>query len=242
LVSNQPTIVLDIVDSEFDQNGAGDGQSHNLYVGSIQRLSVTGSYFHRGRVGHLLKSRARENFLFYNRLSDEPEGTASYELELPAGGLAVVVGNLIEQGAQTENSTIIAFGAEGYKWPRNELYLAYNTVVNDRTQGGVFISAAPGSGFVKAVDNIFVGKGSMSIKLKSDLKSNWELGWRDFARPMALDFRLRKDSKAVGAAVDAGEVDGMALRPMREYTYPIGSTPLPSSEPLSPGAFQAVVH
>src|SRR5262249_53061281 len=129
LVSNQPDIVLEIEDSEFGRNGYGDGQSHNLYVGMISRLSVKGSYFHHAKIGHLLKSRARENLIFYNRLTDEPGGSASYELEFPNGGFAVVMGNLIEQGSETDNSTIVSFGAEGYKWPRNELYLVNNTIV-----------------------------------------------------------------------------------------------------------------
>jgi hypothetical protein len=81
---------------------------------------VTGSYFHHADVGHLLKSRAARSHILYNRLTDETGGRASYELEFPNGGLAYVVGNVIEQAATTENETIISFGAEGYR-PRNEL-------------------------------------------------------------------------------------------------------------------------
>ena len=70
---------LEILSSEFGNNGSGDGQSHNLYVGAIGTLKVTGSYFHHAKVGHLLKSRAAKNLIFYNRLTDETGGTASYE-------------------------------------------------------------------------------------------------------------------------------------------------------------------
>ena len=41
-------MILEIEDSEFGDNGAGDGQSHNLYVGTIERFVVQGSYFHHG--------------------------------------------------------------------------------------------------------------------------------------------------------------------------------------------------
>jgi hypothetical protein len=102
LVGNDPSMTLEIEDSEFGNNGAGDGQSHNLYVGTIGRLIVQGSYLHHARVGHLLKSRARENLILYNRLSDEPRGTASYELEFPVGGVALVIGT---RGRET-NSTL----------------------------------------------------------------------------------------------------------------------------------------
>jgi hypothetical protein len=88
LTGNQADTVLEIEDSEFGYNGANDGYSHNLYVGSIARLSVTGSYFHHAAIGHLLKSRAAINYVTYNRLTDEVDGTASYELELPNGGIA----------------------------------------------------------------------------------------------------------------------------------------------------------
>ncbi|MEP6609635.1 MAG: hypothetical protein ABJA83_13275, partial [Burkholderiaceae bacterium] len=58
LTSNEPTIELQVIDSTFVNNGAGDGYSHHLYAGSIAMLQVTGSYFGPAREGHLLKSRA----------------------------------------------------------------------------------------------------------------------------------------------------------------------------------------
>lgn len=59
LTANDPNGELHVVDSEFADNGATAGLSHNLYVGSIGKLTVTGSYFARARVGHPLKTRAR---------------------------------------------------------------------------------------------------------------------------------------------------------------------------------------
>ena len=100
LTANTPTSSLVIENSEFAFNGAGDGQSHNLYVGAIGRLEVTASWFHQARVGHLLKSRARENLISYNRLTDEANGHASYELELPNGGRATVIGRELLDAAR----------------------------------------------------------------------------------------------------------------------------------------------
>ena len=51
---------LEIENSEFGYNGAGDGQTHHLYVGDIKSLKVTGSYFHHANVGHLIKKSRRE--------------------------------------------------------------------------------------------------------------------------------------------------------------------------------------
>ena len=100
---------------------------------------MTGSYFHHAKVGHLLKSRAGRNLIFYNRLTDEIGGTASYELEFPNGGVAYVMGNLIQQSSTTENPNIISFGAEGFRSQSNLLYLVNNTLVDMRPQGGQFL-------------------------------------------------------------------------------------------------------
>jgi hypothetical protein len=238
LVGNDPSTILEIEDSEFGDNGAGDGRSHNLYVGTIQRFIVQGSYFHHARVGHLLKTRARENFIYYNRLTDEPGGRASYELEFPVGGLAFVVRNLIEQGENTENPTIISFGAEGYRWSRNDLYLSHNTIVNDRVEGGVFIVARPGSAYVKILNNVLVGKGDLDLKTQADIGQNWKLDRSELVLPEGFDFRLKPDSQAAGAADDPGEAMGIPLRPTREYSYQVGTELLAKTSSLNPGAFQ----
>ncbi|MBK6295861.1 MAG: hypothetical protein IPF55_17555 [Rhodoferax sp.] len=112
LTGGNPKAELVVINSEFGHNGHGDGQSHNLYVGAIASLSVSGSYFHHAKVGHLLKTRAAVNHILYNRLTDETGGRASYELELPNGGLAYVIGNIIQQGSQTENPHLVSYGAE----------------------------------------------------------------------------------------------------------------------------------
>jgi hypothetical protein len=43
---------------------------------------------------------------------------ASYELEFPEGGVAVVVGNVIAQSADSPNPIVVAYGAESSRWPR----------------------------------------------------------------------------------------------------------------------------
>lgn len=238
LASNDPGLELEVEDSEFVQNGAGNGYSHGIYAGAIKRLSVRGSWFHAGRVGHLIKSRAAESLIQYNRIADDIGGTSSYELEFPNGGRAVVVGNFIQQSAQTQNPVLVSFGAEGYSWPTNALYLAHNTLVNDRPQGGIFVAALPGKASVRAVNNVLVGKGSLELQVPAETVGNRTLEWADFVLPQRLDYRLKASSKAVGAANDPGGVDDMSLRPTREYRHPASSVPVPPETRLSPGAFQ----
>lgn len=238
LTGNDHDSELEIERSEFAYNGAGDGQSHNLYVGSIRSLKVTDSYFHHAKVGHLLKSRAQQNYIAYNRLTDETGGRASYELELPSGGLAYVIGNIIQQGSQTENSTVISFGAEGYRWPRNELYLINNTLVDDRPQGGVFLHVKPGADRIKAVNNLLLGKSRLESAGPGEYAANFDAQWSDVALAVRQDYRLKKSSKLVGKAVDPGEANGIRLRPDREYVHPRHSRLL-GHGPLSPGALQS---
>jgi hypothetical protein len=210
---------LTIENSEFGNNGAGDGQSHNLYVGAIRKLSVTGSYFHHAKVGHLLKSRAAENHIFYNRLTDEVGGRASYELEFPNGGLAYVVGNQIEQGSQTENATIISFGAEGYNKPLNALHLVGNTIADDRPKGGKLLVVKPGDRVVRAVNNLIVGTGSLDVS-EAELANNTQVDWDVFVQASRQDFRLLNPLKPIGKPVEPGTANGVDLRPRREYLHP----------------------
>jgi len=172
LTNNDPSTVLEIENSEFAFNQRPDGHNHNLYVGQIARLSVVGSYFHHARTGHLLKSRAALSHILRNRLIDGEGGTASYELEFPNGGVAFVVGNTIAQNLQTENSQLISFGAEGYKWPRNEIHLEGNTLINPLPQGGVFLRVAPSADIIRAVNNRLIGKGTLESAGKGEYRNN----------------------------------------------------------------------
>ncbi|HEY8907003.1 MAG TPA: hypothetical protein VIM63_13290 [Rhodoferax sp.] len=186
LTNNDPDTVLEVEGSEFAYNMRPDGHNHNLYVGRIARLSVTGSYFHHAHIGHLLKSRAAVNHIFYNRLTDEATGRASYELEFPNGGLAYVVGNQIQQGPLTENRTLISFGAEGYKSARNELYLVGNTLVDDYAGWGKWLAVKPADHGAKdavtatvsvmAVNNLLSGSGRLDPGVPGDIRNNVNVG------------------------------------------------------------------
>ena len=97
LTANFGDAELVIRDSVFAQAPRKEGAlPHLLYVGRIGRFEVSGSRFHNGYRGHLLKSRARYNDIRYNLIYDGPQGEASYEIDLPNGGLAFVVGNIVD--------------------------------------------------------------------------------------------------------------------------------------------------
>jgi hypothetical protein len=231
LSGNDREAELTVSHSEFGRNGAGDGRSHNLYVGTLKALTVSESYFHHARSGHLLKSRAARSTITYNRLADGPGGEASYELEFPAGGVAIVVGNVIEQSATTENSTVVSFGAEGFAWPRNELHLVNNTLVNLRPEGGNFLAVKGALDATTVANNILVGAGPFPALEPGN--GNFRVTSRDLAPSLALP----RASRLIGRTIDPGKVDGQSLRPIAEYVEPLGSRPVPRA-PYNPGAFQ----
>jgi Right handed beta helix region len=239
LTSNNPKIELAIENSEFGNNGHEDGRSHNLYAGEIARLTVTGSYFHHAKFGHLLKSRAAVNDIRYNRLTDELGGRASYELEFANGGIAYVVGNIIQQSSQTENPNIISYGAEGYKWPKNELYLVNNTLVDNRPQNGVFLRIKPGNVVVRAVNNLLIGKGRLDSAAPGDYRNNFNVDWDQFELAAREDYRLKRNASVFGSAIDAGTANGQTLMPNREYRHPRNTIGLASAV-RHPGALQSL--
>ena len=220
LTNNDPTTRLEVEGCEFGFNQRPDGHNHNLYAGRIASLSVTGSYFHHARTGHLLKSRAAVNTIRYNRLTDEAGGTASYELEFPDGGLAIVLGNVIGQSADTENRHMISFGAESYHWTRNALYLAHNTLIDPLGWGGIFLRVARGPTTVMAVNNLLVGRGNFDTSGDVEFRNNLHATADDFVDMSRYDCRLRSSSRLIGRAAVVGEVAGTSLQPTAEYRHP----------------------
>lgn len=237
LTSNQAQIELDIIDCEFGPILPRDGKTHNLYVGAIRRLMVTGSYFHHGLFGHLLKSRAALNHILYNRLSDEIGGRASYELEFPNGGVAVVMGNLIMQSSTTENPHVISYGAEGPSAAPQQLHLAHNTLVDQRPSGGIWLRVAPPGAEVRVMNNLLVGSPQLAAQGHWRRRANFRVDFDEFVNAVREDFRLQPESSLRGQAVEAGEGGGLLLVPAREYRHPHTSTAL-AGPARHPGAFQ----
>lgn len=244
LSGNIPTMELAVSNSSFLDNGNDAGSAHNLYAGAMARLDIEGCWFGRSRVGHLLKSRARVNVVRYSRLTGE-NGTGSYELEFAEGGEAVVLGNLIQQGPLSENQTIVSYGAEGYRWPDNTLTMAFNTIVNDRAKGGLFVRVSKGAAHATLAHNLLVGRGSLAIDAPLTVVDNVEASRRDFADADAFDYRLRAASRLVGRAGFRGAGDASVGLPLREYVHEATSCALEgmtSLTPLSPGAFQRLAR
>ena len=117
----------------FSGNGSGTGYTHNLYIGAVANLIATNSIFQNAVIGHEFKSRALVNDIENNVFSDGPTGSASYSIDLPNGGQALIKNNVIERGPMAQQANMIHFGGEGTPYAGSSLTVTGNSFVNDRT-------------------------------------------------------------------------------------------------------------
>ena len=168
--ANTGTVLIE--SSEFASNGAGDGFSHNMYIGNYAQFTLQYSYTHSSKVGHLVKSRAYTSLIRYNRITDDAGGTGSYEVNLPNGGTGYIIGNLIEQSSTTQNPAIIAFGEEGTTGYDDHLFVVNNTILNN-LKSGTFVNDS-GTSPAMLINNIFWNGGKISGQANAVLTGNFD--------------------------------------------------------------------
>jgi hypothetical protein len=225
LTGNRDDAEVVIEFTEFARNGAGDGYTHNMYIGHSKSFVLRGSYSHEARVGHLVKSRAAVNQILYNRLTDEEQGSSSYNIDLPDGGRALVIGNQLQQGSRTENPSMLSFAAESQGGTEDRLYVAYNTFYNGWLDG-IFVdnkSAAP----AVVVNNVFAGAPGQALRGPGEPLGYVATARVALADPREAGFQLSADSYAIDAAVDPPQAGDWDLRPAFEYVHPAAIRPRP---------------
>lgn len=238
--------------SEFARNGHSDGQAHNLYIGEVASLVFRFNYVHHGHVGSNLKSRAHKNTIQYNMFFDYERGRSNYAIDLSNGGVALVTGNVVQQGPATENFHLLAFAPEGPKNPTQSLVVTHNTFVNDRNSGRFIMNRSAER--AKVFNNLFIGNGDLikgpgvfygnSIMGNDNISAdNFEQGQEgglnsiqagvEVAARQAYNYTLIVNSSAVDAGVKLEQLDGeqieakyQPLGPRRyQLRIPMDSTP-----------------
>jgi hypothetical protein len=131
------TVTID--HSVFSGNGGGTGNTHNLYIGPVDKLTVTNSIFQNSVVGHELKSRALVTDIQNSYFSDGPTGTASYSIDIPNGGVALIKNNVIEKGPASTQQNMVHFGGEGIAYAGSSLTITGNTFINDRSSSTIAV-------------------------------------------------------------------------------------------------------
>ncbi|MEE9355080.1 MAG: right-handed parallel beta-helix repeat-containing protein [Methylococcaceae bacterium] len=239
LVAKNPIAEILIENSEFAQNGYGDGQSHNMYIGKVKKFTLRYSYSHHATIGHNVKTRAKENYILYNRIMDEADGDSSYIVQFPNGGQAYLIGNLLQQGPKAPNSTMVSYGDEGIaKDIAPEFYVANNTFVNERKNGRFLRFGKDHS--VTIVNNIFFGKGALPSEAKLGIvKRNLVTTVDGFIDSSSYNYHLRQDSSAINKAIDPGSsISTISLTPTVQYKHSASSTQRPDDGKLDVGAFE----
>jgi len=230
--------------SEFDENGRdGSGYEHNVYLGTDEcaRLTFVGNYSHHARTGHNLKSRCQENRILYNRIMDESDGQSSYTIDLPEGGRNILIGNLLQQGPEVENSSaIVSIAAEGTN-DEMLLYASHNTIVNDRESDATAFIRATQADRVVLRNNLFIGKGTpLSVQDDAEVDDQGSLHLLDedaLIDRAGFDYRLADGASPIDGGVELAPVDGEELVAVSQYVHPLQTEPRWDDGPPDVGAY-----
>lgn len=220
LTGAHPGASLDIESSRFWFQKREGTFSHGIYVGELQRFTITGSHFKGTDRGHQIKSRALENHILYNRIEDVEAGNSSRLVDLPNCGLSYIIGNDMQQAHTTHNIDAIGYGAEGCagRTPRqHRLFVVHNTFVNEALMGALVNNHAGGS--VLVANNLLFGSGY--FLLGAGVQEN----------NVAVNLSLRRagswdappGSAAIGAARALPENEGVALLATKVFMLPVGA-------------------
>ena len=95
-------------------------QYHNIYIGRINKFVFTEGYSKSAYNGQLLKSRAKENWVTYSELIDDPTlgycATQTYcsniIMDFSYGGETYVIGNTLTHSVKSGAYSAISYNAE----------------------------------------------------------------------------------------------------------------------------------
>lgn len=141
-----------IEDSRFERLGHG-GRAHGVYVGATESLEIRRSTFFASKEeGHEIKSRARRT-LIEDSIVASLDGRDSYLVDIPDGGDVTIRGNVLQEGPNSANWGVLAFGLESLRYPENHALVEDNTIIVDRHPARLLQSRMP----VTFRDNVVVG-------------------------------------------------------------------------------------
>lgn len=229
--------VLSVKYSEFGFNGYGDGQSHGIYIGAIDKLIFEFNYVHHTKSGHHIKSRAQFNKIAYNYLSDHEIGNASYAIDLQDGGKAIVIGNILWQSKFTENSALVHYGMPNSPAGQS-IFIINNTVISDRHIGIFVLNHSKGRAHI--YNNLLVGKLDLAVGENQE-KNNIVVPKSCFLPSSGRIFALAPDCNAVNSGFIITEHEPeMAFIPKFEYIHPLSKKQRKTDEKIDVGAYELI--
>ena len=219
------TIIVEY--SEFLNGGSATnpGYQHNIYIGHSETFISRYNFSYNAIAeGHELKSRANNNFIIYNTIANY-ESEDSRNIDLPNGGTALIIGNVIEQGPNSANTNILAFGKEGLtNTAPHELWIVNNTFVNKKNKGS-FVDINTGTRKLFLKNNILAGAktggliiGTASLMDTSNSIVTDDISTCGFVDAAKNDYHLSSNSPAIDAGTAiAANVEGFQLIPDKMY-------------------------
>lgn len=228
--------------SEFSNNGTGTPFGDNITIGSVKKFTLQHSYSHHAVGGNLVSSFAAETHILYNRLSDETDGAAQFQIDVPLGGATYVIGNIVHKGesAAPGDSTMISYArlAAGLH-PSQELFAVNNTLVSNKMPGTIFIDASTPPDKPPVVrNNIFVGPGTPCTVSDAVEPNNITSGDPLFEDPANYNYHLKDGSPAIDKGSDPGTGAGVDLTPKFHYVHAAMTEDRPVNGVIDVGAYE----
>ena len=220
LTGKLPDSSVEIDSSRFWFQKRKNTFSHGIYIGAIERFTLTGSHVKGTDRGHQIKTRALENHILYNRIEDTPRGNSSRLIDLPNCGLSFVIGNDLHQAQSTQNVDAIGYGAEkcGQRSElQKRLYVINNTFINEAWRGTLVKNHAAGD--VLVVNNQIVGRGYFLLGPGTKI-NNARIG---LTADEPRTWMPLPESEAIDGAAELSERDSTSLVPSREFKSPAGT-------------------
>ncbi len=235
LASNIASSSIDIERSEFARNGAGDGYSHNIYVGRVKSFTLRFSFVHEAHIGHEVKSRAALTRILYDWIGNLAGGDGSMLVDLPDGGTAYIIGTVLQKGVLAENRVAVSFAEESRHNPSQGFFLANDTFVSS-LPGAIFVRDRDPATPVRITNSLFAGPG-MPLAGPGSIDHSIEHYQGGFAAAARWDYHLAPRSPAIGAGADPGQGAGRSLLPVAVYLAPASGRARRWPRPLDLGAF-----
>jgi hypothetical protein len=231
----------------FSNNGntSNPGYQHNIYIGHIDTFFFRYNYTKDAiGEGHELKSRARVNLIQYNRISNETTFD-SRSIDLPNGGVSIIMGNIIEQSNYSVNNNLVGYGLEGLSNAApHRCYVVNNTFIN-RKPNGNFIQVQSGMDTLFVKNNLFCGANTGGIITGSavlDTSHNLEIPVilnAGFVNSGLYDYHLLSTASAINAGSNnLPGVGSLSLVVTKSYVYNASGENRISDGLLDMGAFE----
>ena len=228
--------------SEFGHNGTGTPFGDNINVGSVKKFTLQSSYLHHALGGNLVSSYALETHVLYNRLTDESDGAAQYQLDVPLGGTTYFIGNIVHKGenAAPGDNVMISYARLGAGLhPSQALFAVNNTLVSNKMPGTIFIDAATPADMPPIVrNNIFVGPGTPSTVPEAVEDNNLTMNDPLFEDPGNFNYHLKAGSPAIDKGKEPGMGMGVDLTPKSQYAHAAMVEDRPVNGVIDIGAYE----